>query len=210
MGKFEVEMEIQGFKLRVKAERNEDIPRITGQIGRHLAGLVQPTAEIVDEHSPKQIESMVQPRLENDQYTGKGKGRGKSGRRRNGNGELNGSQPLNWQHKPEKWGTPRQSWTAGQKILWTLYVVSKEVNQAEVGGPVIAETFNAHFRQSGPLRKKNMPRDLSSLKLKSPAQVMDNTTKNPIAWYLTEEGIKEAERLVLEAKGTTSAVVGGI
>lgn len=95
---------------------------------------------------------------------------------------------------------PRQSWTAGQKILWTLYVIDKEVDQKEVSGPVIAETFNSAFRQFGPLKKQNMPRDLGILKKKTPAQVMDNTTMSPITWYLTEEGIKEAEKLFVDAR----------
>jgi hypothetical protein len=94
---------------------------------------------------------------------------------------------------------PRQLWTAPQKILWTLYVAAKEKGQTELSGPVIAETFNVQFKQFGPLSKQSMPRDLGNLKKRS--QVMDNATHAPITWYLTDEGSKEAEKLVAEGKG---------
>lgn len=206
MAKFEIEMEIQGFKLRVKAEREDDIPRITGQISKQLAGMLQPPAEIFN-GSPQIVPALtVPPVTENGQESDKGKGRAKGNRRRNSVGsEGSPSQTINWQHDAAKWGTPRQAWTAGQKILWLLYVIDKEKGQKEVGGPAIAETFNAAFKQFGPLKKPSMPRDLGNLKIRSPAQVMDNTTKSPITWYLTEEGIKEAEKLVLDAKGTSPA-----
>ena len=145
----------------------------------------------------------VRPNGDGDDQSDKPKPRSKGGRRRSG--QSIAPQPVTWQHDPGKWGTPRQSWTAPQKILWTMYVALQEVNARELGGPTIADTFNTSFRQFGPLHKNSMPRDLGSLKKKTPAQVMDNPTSSPITWYLTDEGIKEAEKLVIEAKGGPSA-----
>ncbi len=88
-----------------------------------------------------------------------------------------------------------------QKILWIMYVIGKATGQTELGGPTIAESFNKSFKQFGPLKKNSMPRDLGTLKTRSPAQVMDNTTASPITWYLTEAGKLEAEKLVAEARG---------
>lgn len=205
MAKYEIEMELQGFKLRVKGERPDDIPHITDQIGRQLTGFLQPPADMIDRQPPKQIESQVvgnRAKNPSDDENKKGnKNRGRGSRRRTSNGDGTPSAPITWHHDPAKWGMPTMDWTAGQKIIWTLYVVSKETGKTEVGGPSIAETFNMQFKQFGPLTKQNMPRDLGNLKAKAPAQVMDNSTARPITWYLTEEGIKEAEKLIAGAKG---------
>lgn len=203
MGKFEVELELTGLKLRVKGDSSQDMPRIAQQLGQQVAGLIQPAANIIEPDAGplfKQIESQSRPVAPED---GQKKRKGRSGPRRAG---VNGDQPAQplpeWQHDPGKWGTPKQGWTAGQKITWLLYVISKETGQTEVGGPTIAEVFGAKFKQFGPLKKANMPRDLGALKTKQPhAWVMDNETKSPITWYLTEEGMREAEKIVAEAKG---------
>ncbi len=200
MAKFEVEMELQGFKLRIKAQREEDVPRIVGQISQQMAGLVSPSGAMLEATPRLGSVARVQelPAQEHSEEE-KGKARGKSTRRRSV-AESAKTQAITWRHNPERWGTPKQSWTAAKKILWIMYVISHESTHSEVSGPVIAETFNSAFRQSGPLHKPSMPRDLGSLKTRSPANVMDDATKSPIAWFLTDEGKKEAEKLVAEAK----------
>jgi hypothetical protein len=69
---------------------------------------------------------------------------------------------------------------------------------------VIAETFNANFREAELLSKQNMPRDLGKLKSRSPALVGSHDDASPITWFLTDEGVKEAVRLVDDAKGIPS------
>ena len=200
MAKFEVEMELQGFKLRVKGERSEDIPRISGEIGKQLAGMLQPPAHLLQEPIRKHVDAIIQP--SGDDHNAGGTGRAKGGRRRKASSN-NGSSPvplITWQHDPAKWGTPKQGWTEGNKTLWLLYVMKSEIGLTEVGGPTVADIFNSKFKHFGPLRKSNIPRAFGRLKTNDPALVMDDTTKTPIAWYLTDAGLKEAERLVQEAK----------
>ncbi|MHB1158447.1 MAG: hypothetical protein ACYC26_16610 [Phycisphaerales bacterium] len=203
MAKFEVEMEIQGFKLRVRGERNEDISLITGQLSKQFAGMLHGPAAIVDsESAPKQVEATVHS-TDNGQEGTKNKStrsRGSARRRGASSGESTQPAAISWQHDPSKWGMPAQAWTVSQKILWTLYVVTKETPHTEISGPIIVDIFNTQFRQYGPLGKSGMPRALGDLKMKSPALVMDNTTNTPITWYLTDAGIKEVEKLVQEAK----------
>ncbi|HJT36363.1 MAG TPA: hypothetical protein VJ783_30350, partial [Pirellulales bacterium] len=111
------------------------------------------------------------------------------------------SQPLEFRHDAGRFGIPRQEWTAGKKIVWLLHVVSQQAQVSEISGPVIAATFNKHFRQAGSLNKQGMSRDLGGLKQRGPALVGDNANSSPITWFLTNEGQKEAERLVIEARG---------
>jgi hypothetical protein len=205
MAKFEVEMQIQGFKLRVWSEREEDVPRITGQLGQQLAGLLRPSTEILDVTPRVQTAFAVNAPEEKSQDPNKRKRHAKSSRiRKSGASESAGSQMVNWQHAPAKWGMPRQAWTTGQKILWTLYVAAKETSHEDLSSPAIAETFNTAFREFGPLAKQNLPRELGNLKKKTPTQVLDNRTGSPIKWYLTDAGSREAEKLVAEAKDLNS------
>lgn len=201
MAKIEVEMELTGFRLKVKAEREGDVARITQQLGKQLAGMTQPLAGIVD--SSRVIET--QTVQENGEAGLAQKSAAKLTRKRSRKAGENGrSQLITWQHDSAAWGTPKQAWTAAQKILWIMYVIGKATGQSEIGGPTIAESFNKAFKQFGTLKKKSMPRDLGALKTKSPALVLDNTAECPITWYLTETGILEAEKLVAEARGDST------
>lgn len=87
------------------------------------------------------------------------------------------------------------------KSLWLLFVATNETDIKEMGSAMITETFNKHFRQSGPILAHNVARDLGRLKKKTPPQVSEDTTQNPSAWFLTEAGIREAQKLVTEARG---------
>jgi hypothetical protein len=200
MAKFEIEFELQGLKLKVKGER-EDIPQIAQNLGQQVAGLFQPMADIVDGQVPrKQVEATVQGAEPN--------GRAKVGRPRRSRppSQTDGSSEpkvIEWAHDPNKWGTPKQQWKGWQKILWLLYVVDQEKGLKELSGPQIADTFNTHFRQAGLLNKNSMPRDLGALKQRTPSFVGDRATQSPITWFLTEMGVKEAEKLVADAKGLT-------
>jgi hypothetical protein len=106
---------------------------------------------------------------------------------------------LDWRHAPEKYGSPKQSWTASQKIVWTLYVAGKETGTTEMGAGQICRTFNKHFRQAGQLIPQNMPRDLARLKTGPRGelpQVSENSTGRPAKWFLTEAGEKTAQQLI--------------
>lgn len=199
MAKFEIEMELTGLKVKIKGER-EDIRAINEGLGQQITGLLRPTSDIVEgEVVPKRIESTVIP-PPNGNSNGKGN-KGRASRARKPANQAVGDAVLSWGHDPGKWGNPRQTWKAGEKILWLLYVVDQETEVKELSGPSIAEAFNTHFRQAGQLKKNNMPRDLGALKQKTPALVGDRAEHHPITWFLTDEGTKEAVKLVQEARG---------
>jgi hypothetical protein len=200
MAKFEIEMDITGFKLKIKADRAEDLPNISENLSQQMSGLLTGPSDVIEQRAPKPVDARVTTSSNGDEEE-KTKKKGIR-RKSNSSSDTAVSAPLAWTHDAAKWGTPKQgTWTATQKILWILYVISKEKDMTEVAGPVIAATFNEKFKQFGPLHRQNMPRDLGSLKTKSPSQVMDNPAKSPATWYLTESGIKEAEKLVIDAKG---------
>lgn len=185
----------------MKGER-EDIPTITNNVREQLAGLIQPAADITqgESRSSKRLIETGETPATPKPVKGNRRPRKQPG---TGNGEATVSL-ISWNHDPGKWATPRQAWTAWQKILWIMYVVDQEKAMKALSGPAIADTFNTHFRQAGLLRKANMPRDLGVLKQRSPSQVSDHADQSPITWFLTEEGIKEALKLVAEAKGTAA------
>ncbi|HEY1921282.1 MAG TPA: hypothetical protein VGG44_00840 [Tepidisphaeraceae bacterium] len=197
MGRTEIEFELDGFKIgrlkvRIKADK-EDAPRISGEIGK-LMNFMQPPANLIDEPVRKQIPSTIVP----SNIVSNG-GRGRSNRRsKSANNGAAATSAVDWQHDPSKWGMPKQEWKAGNKVLWVLYVVKNELGITELTASVIAEVFSTKFRQFGALRKTSMPSILGSLK--TSALIMDDTTKDPNTWYLSDQGIKSAEQLVQDAK----------
>ncbi len=196
MGKYEIEMEITGFRLKIRGER-DDVPVIKHNLQQQMAGLLDPATNIAQSRLPAST-------IEAEVVNGDGNGRQKKARRVRRASPPNGqtkSKPLDWQHDPGQFGVPRQNWPASKKIIWLLYVAFEQARASELSGPVIAETFNKHFRQAGQLNKQSMPRDLGLLKQKVPALVGDRAGASPITWFLTDEGLKEAHRLVVEARG---------
>ena len=85
------------------------------------------------------------------------------------------------------------------KAIWLLHVVKQELS-----GSVLVATFNKHFRQAGMITVSNANRDLGRSKSKSPPFVGEDTTKNPPQWFLTEEGTRQANKLVGDALGRTT------
>jgi hypothetical protein len=197
MAKFEIEMELTGFKLKVKGER-EDIRVIRESLQEQVTGLIAPAANIVRGNLSELPLEPIKPEV-----ISKPKRAARTRRAGAGNGEV-ASPALDWSHDPGKWGTPRQAWKAWQKILWLLLVAAEERGVREMSASCIVDTFNKHFRQAGLLHKSSMTRDMASLKQRLPALVGDHADKSPITWFPTEEGIKEGQRLVAEAKGVTT------
>jgi hypothetical protein len=209
MGKVEIEMDLGGFRierfrLRIKADR-DDIPRINGEIGKQFLNVLQPPASLIEEPVRKQIPSTVVPQASSGDPDGGA--RSKSRRTRASAASGSRANPLEWQHDAGKWGMPAQKWKAGQKVLWLLYVIKNEKAIAELSAPVIAETFNAKFKQYGQLKRTSMPSILGSLKKDAPSLLMDDTTQTPNVWFLSEQGVKAAETLVQEAKTVQASSV---
>lgn len=197
MSKFEVELEITGFKFRVKGER-DDVPALVDNLRQQVTGLLPQLGKIADDRvAAKFVESSTEPEIVNlvkPRRTVAAKSR------RSGLVSQSAKSTVAWSHDPDKWGNPRQQWTTPKKLLWLLYVATSETGVSELSGPAIADAFNTKFRETGLLQKRNMPRDLGGLKLKT--LVGSDNDRSPIAWFLTEEGRKEAVKLVTEAKGS--------
>ncbi len=201
MSKFEIEMELTGFRLKVRGER-DDLPVITENLQQQVAGLISPAVNIAAGHLPQQKTNGSATNV----IEGHSKGKRNSRPRRTAptSGDTK-TVVINWDHDPGKWGFPRQSWKSWQKITWLLHVVSQECSVNELTAGLIVETFNTHFRQAETLKQGSMTRDLGRMKQKTPALIGDHAGKSPITWFLTDAGIQEALKLVVEAKGSAAS-----
>jgi len=205
MPKFEIEFEITGLKLKVKGER-EDISALTANLSQQLGGLL-PSPDMTeppDNHQGFMDARNVTP-IDAPKPT-KRKRAAKSSSNASTPGEV--SVALDWRHSPEKWGMPTQAWNAAEKGMWLLYVVGKELESGELSSKQISETFNKHFKQAGAIRSQNISRDFGKRKLKSPAEVGQDTTKPGEPWFLTDAGNKIAESLIIAALGSENSKNG--
>jgi hypothetical protein len=207
MARTEFEIEITGLKIRYRGDR-EDVRRITGAIQNQFGDILSTPAilsdgrtngHVVDGHiaaSPEQklAEGKKDRRRSNGNRRPAEKGRTSNGQTR----------AIAWSHDPSKWGNPKQEWNPTKKSLWLLYVVENAADIKDLTASEIAKTFNQHCRESGAITGSNVSRDLKGAKLKQPALVQNDTSKEPPPWYLTSAGKTEAEKLVAEARGLSS------
>ena len=203
MAKFKVELEIQGFKLKMEGER-EDIPLMAQNLSEQVDGLIEPAANIAEGEVPRKKVGSDAAQPATVEVKSKTK-RKRPRRTANGDtspsGNANGPAVLNWTHSPEKWGNPLQAWTTAEKCLWLLYVVENELATTEMTGSSIAATFNRHFKQAKTVHPPNVTRDLGKLKARALSEVGENTTVTPTTWYLTDTGKARAITLVEAALG---------
>jgi hypothetical protein len=108
-------------------------------------------------------------------------------------------------HDVERYGHPLQAWSIPKKAIWLLAVTAVQGGPTQMSGSTIAATFNKYFKEAGMIRTSHVNRDLAAAKAKSPAQVSADVSKTPAEWFLTTEGKKIAEQLVVEAAGTKEA-----
>jgi len=184
MAKFRIRLKVQALEVEIDGER-EDIPAISGALGRQLANIVQPAAALTNGSDPadKTIDAEID----------EGKQKKPTGRRRSGSKSGEGpAQPIDFRHQPEKYGNPKQTWSVGEKAIWLLAVLKGIQNLNEVSGPQIAATFNDKFKQSGRVHPPNVTRDLGLLKVQNPAPVGQDKD----LWYLTDEGDRQAKELI--------------
>jgi hypothetical protein len=199
MAKFKVSFELQSLKVNIEGER-EDIPVIMGNLGQQIAGVLQPTANIIDGDAPaKAVQNLAES--VNSQIEPKARARRRPSRGAPATASPDDAGVLNWKHDPQKWGTPQQDWSTLQKCLWTLYVIQNELSQSEVAGPTLARTFNQHFKQAGKIHPPNVTRDLGKAKTGKDALVGENTTVSPSTWFLTDSGNQKAQELVSVSLG---------
>lgn len=197
MSKFRIKMKLQGFELEVEGSR-EDASLISRSLGEQMSTLLQPAGSIIDGEVTGNL-------LTSANTTISAEGGPKKTRRRKQSptsGTTEVAAAIDFKHSPEKFGNPKQEWKTAEKALWLLYVVQEITGTADLSAKVIAETFNKHFRQSGPIQTGNTGRDLGKLKTKDkPSPVGEDTTKSPSTWFLTDAGRARAQGLVAAALG---------
>jgi hypothetical protein len=203
MSKFKVRLKVTGLELEVEGSR-EDVPLITQSVGQQLSGLLQPGAMIVDgefvSNGPANRGAATEP------VTVSAKKRPSKPRAAASTGGRSSTEDiLNWVHDPTKWGTPQQQWVTSKKAVWLLYVGGHESGTTSMSTRLIANTFNKHFQQAKTIQVSKVSRDLGRLKVGKDAQVGEDTTQNPSAWFLTNTGQAEAKKLVDEALGQSKA-----
>lgn len=195
MSKFEMEFELTGLKVRVKGERG-DIPLITQNIGKQVADLLKPAANIVDEQKP-QLQLSIQNAVDMPA------GPTTSTRRKRTAARSNGSAPAPVQQADvlidvTSLGTPQQTWTSAEKAIWLLHATAQSGGPTEMTSAEIVRVFNARYRAAKTIRSPNVNRDLTRQKTGADALV-DRNDKNG-AWFLTEAGKKHASALITKAR----------
>jgi hypothetical protein len=191
MGKFKLKFKIKELEFEMEGER-ESIPVMTHALQHHFTGLLKPAQIANDSASPA---GSAHPAIE-VAPPGNGDDARRSPKPSSRAREKEPTKAFDFRHDPSKWGSPKQSWTAGQKIIWLLYVILQQSGKQALTAGMIASTFNKHFREAGMLKPKNIYRDLDILKMKSPSPVGEDTTKARPEWFLVEEGKKQGAQLV--------------
>lgn len=208
MAKFHIKLKIQGFELEVDGTRDE-LPVLREALSQQFAGLLQPATEIAGGEAVSDIRR-IEPSAAPTVVLTKGKRRARTSAPASGGAVSGKEAAADWRHDTAKYPSPTQAWTTAQKAIWILYVASKEANVPEMSAKRIELTFNKHFRQAGVVRANNVLRDLGKLKAASngePALVSQDTTKDPSTWYLTDAGIRSAQRLIAQGLGQTGEAV---
>ena len=199
--KFKIKMKLTGFELEIEGSR-EDVPLMAQAVGQQISSLLTPASnivegEIIENNDLPQLPSEAKPKTRKKRSS-------RQSSQNSTNSTLNGkgkTEAIDWKHNPTNWGNPQQDWSTTDKSIWLLYVVHKETQVAELTGSEISKTFNKHFRQSGQITTGQINRDLGRAKGKRPALVSEDTTKNPPAWFLTSEGKKVAQDLIVKSGG---------
>lgn len=197
MGKFEVEFEITGLKLRMKGERT-DIPMMARNVANQVAGLFQPAVDIIEGNTPEpQLSRPVfdaTPSASAEQAADRPRKRSvrsKSAR----NGERLEEPTLN--ADPAVFGAPLQAWSTIDKSIWLLFVAAEGGGPKEMIGNKIANVFSSQFREAGMIRRQNVNRDLLAVGTGNEA-LANRRADN--SWFLTERGKKRARELITQAQ----------
>jgi hypothetical protein len=207
MSKIKIKMELTGFKLEIEGS-SEDVPQIQQALGRQLASMMQPPTDAVGgaaslSRQPPPALGPAAPVQPADEVKLDALARKKPRKKRSSaNGTVDDVElvsAVDWRHDASKYGVPSQSWTTTNKALWTLYVAKQETGETELSGKRIALTFNKHFRQAKEILVGQVNRDLGISKIKKMSPVAQDTTKDVPTWYLTEEGTKAIQQLIIAA-----------
>jgi len=197
MSKFKIKMKLTGFELEIEGSK-EDVPSIQQAIGQQLSGLLQPPSGLIEETPRPQMKTIEpEPAVASPARTSKARKRPASTATPRSNGPDAEAAVSNWPRDITKYCAPTSNWSTSQKALWVLYVAHKEELAAELSTNQIKTTFNLHYRQAKTIDTSNINRDLGRLKGKV---VLEDVTKSPSAWFLTDAGIAAVEQQINKAK----------
>lgn len=214
MSKFKVSFKIEKLELEIEGSR-EDMPHIADQVGRQVAGMFQPAAQLASgepaERAPVVTEAIV--------VQAPTDGKRRTSRRRRptaapaaaaaDGGTAAAEVGLSWRHDTAKWGSPKKDWSLSNKIIYLLYVAKAEAEQQDLTAQAISETFNRLFKQAGTVETRYVTRELGRMKGRTPPPVSEDVTATPSLWFLNPNGDNEGRRLVAEAKGQEAVPTAG-
>jgi len=208
MSKLEIEFELTGLKLKIKGDSDEvagkvaDLQRqvqgVMNTIGAITQGASAPAlapAPAAQNGAVNPAHKVIEAVTENASTARKGKAPGP----RKGAPKAPRAEPVDLKHDVEKYGFPQQEWNTAQKAMWLLYVLSNQTGQHEYSAPVLAATFNKHFKSFGSVLAHNLARDLNAQKRKT-GWVNSDATQEPPTWLLLEVGKKAMAKLIEESK----------
>lgn len=203
MSEFKIKLKLTGLEVEVSGSQ-EDLPRLTSGVSDQLAGLLAPSAGIVDaEFSPSQ--QTVTPIVAAEAAERARSTRKRAKRTpRTVNEADNTPKWVSIAQAPARFGTPMQGWSLREKSIWLLFVVQETTDVKEMTATQIEQTFNHYFRQAGTIRSSNVSRDLGRVKLAHKGElplVVENTHTSPATWSLTDSGISKAKELVALSLG---------
>lgn len=207
MPKLDIEFEITGLKLKIKGE-SDDVSGKVANLQNQVQNLMGTVASLTQgaaatngapaappAAAPKQIEAEVSDAATNKQRRPSPL-KGKTAALK--------AKAIDFKHDADKYGFPKQEWSTAQKAMWLLYTLTNDGITTEMTAPVIAATFNKHFKSFKTILAHNVARDLAKEKGKTSA-VNSDATKNPATWDLLETGKKQMAALIAEVKTAHSA-----
>ena len=195
MSKFTIKLKLQGLEIEVEGTK-EDAPKIAGQIGRQLGGLLQTPAVLASGNGNAGIAPIIEGEVTADDGAGK-----KKRARKAGAGARTPAELLTITHDSAQYGSPLQGWTTTQKAIWFLYIAGKQASVTQLTGTNIAKNYNHYFRAAGMIHGSNVNQGLEKERLKGTnATVNADMTDGTAKYFLTNAGTTVAEKL---AKGET-------
>ena len=195
MGKFEVEFELQGLKLRMKGERG-DIPLIAQHVGKQVENLIKPAVTIVEDKPQMSLPIGGGPVI--DVPTSARRRRTSKTNVKQHDAGAAAMSPPEVTIDPQAWGSPNQKWKGSDKAIWLLYAVANSGGPNELTSAQITTIFNTKFREAGTLLRQNVNRDL--MKLKGSADGLVGRSDQTDAWFLTDAGKKHAIDLITKVR----------
>ena len=188
--KFIVEVELQGLKIKWKAQRrcSHARPADWQTIGRTAASARFP--RIGGWKCGRRYRAR---RREVDSENGAGKKQRKP--RKGGTGGRTPSETISLSHDSAAYGSPLQGWTTAQKAVWFFYIANKQANVTQLTATNTAKNFNKYFRASGIIHGGNVSQGLEKERLKGVnATVNADMTDATAKYSLTQAGITLAEK----------------